>query len=1169
MILKYHPNSNLDKLSRILCRRLLRYVHHFIMGLLTIIATVVVVITMLVGFITLQNSQLAYGSTTSPYHIDSQSNDIFLNIECLTATQCYSVGVGGYFGATDNGGIGWTVTQAMPIGSIATDLACVSDLNCYIVGQEYGNQGVIYYTSNGGQTFVQLGIPSGVSIVNSISCYSSTNCIAVGSGSSIGVAMVTSNGTTFSAVGLPANTGVLNSISCPEIGSCIAVGSDSTSSQGLSLATTDAGTSWSVDSVASASGFSSVSCVINTQNCQIGGWSSATGVIYDTGNLGVSDNSEALPGSISSINSISCPSSSDCLAVSSNGEILLTSSFGSTWNLDTANLTDEAGYFGVSCASVTTCYLVGENSLGLFEGAYTGNFGVTWSGFTIDNSTDYLAIDCINSFDCLASGQNSLGGFIAYTTNGGISFSQATLSGNVEEITSISCASSSSPPTENNTTCYAGGSNSSGNGIMLQSVNNFAVFNQVSLPTSIATITSVDCVTVLQCIATDVNANVTTTTNGTSWNSAVTPISNSGILMSISCLSSAECIAVGSTLSPDQAIVLLSNDFGSTWTNSLVTNTAMEFLSVSCTSSGGSPACFVGGLSQTNAVIFASANINSSSGPAWTSQNLPTALTSVNDMSCFSDTECSFADASGNIAVTANGGTTWTIQTGPYLAPSLFAISCITASNCFVAGGGQIIGSVPIITGIDPSVGSIAGGQQVTIEGSGFSGVSQVMFGTASATFSIVNDQTIDAIVPANPVGLVNVTVTNAAGTSDITVNDGYIYTTAEPYTPIVPVRILDTRVGATDPTTYAGDRLSPGEVFNLPVVNANSDGVPSDATSVVLNVTAVNSSAWGYLTAYPTGIATPVTSSVNYMPNETAVANMVQVPIGLNGSISIANFLGNVDVVVDVEGYYGPSTSGQFFPLNPTRIVDTRTNVTGTYQDQGDFLNPGSCITVNVGGVGSVPTTAIAAMVNITATDTTANGGYFQAYPTGQTTTSSVVNFNANESVANRAIVQLGTSGSFQLCSFVSGANAIVDLNGYFGGSTDTNGSLFVPIAPTRIMDTRAADPPIYQLANSTLQPSVSQNFQVNNWNSDQVPTSATAVAGNLTVTNTVSDGGYISLYPDGTAVPTSSDINWTAGLTVANAAVVALPSDYKLDIEAFNSATDAIFDVSGYYVP
>ncbi len=80
-------------------------------------------------------------------------------------------------------------------------------------------------------------------------------------------------------------------------------------------------------------------------------------------------------------------------------------------------------------------------------------------------------------------------------------------------------------------------------------------------------------------------------------------------------------------------------------------------------------------------------------------------------------------------------------------------------------------------------------------------------------------------------------------------------------------------------------------------------DGVPSDASAVVVNVTATDGTAPSYLTAFPSGHE-PLASDINSAAGQT-VPNLVVVLLSAAGSFQIYNFAGDVDVVVDVEGWY------------------------------------------------------------------------------------------------------------------------------------------------------------------------------------------------------------------------------------------------------------------------
>jgi hypothetical protein len=77
----------------------------------------------------------------------------------------------------------------------------------------------------------------------------------------------------------------------------------------------------------------------------------------------------------------------------------------------------------------------------------------------------------------------------------------------------------------------------------------------------------------------------------------------------------------------------------------------------------------------------------------------------------------------------------------------------------------------PTVTGINPSQGNSAGGTQVTITGSGFTGATRVQFGNNAATnFRVVSDTQITATAPAGqPGSQIDVTVTSRQGTTSAT----------------------------------------------------------------------------------------------------------------------------------------------------------------------------------------------------------------------------------------------------------------------------------------------------------------------------------------------------------------------------------------------------------------
>lgn len=87
-------------------------------------------------------------------------------------------------------------------------------------------------------------------------------------------------------------------------------------------------------------------------------------------------------------------------------------------------------------------------------------------------------------------------------------------------------------------------------------------------------------------------------------------------------------------------------------------------------------------------------------------------------------------------------------------------------------------GAAPTVTGISPTSGSAAGGDSVTITGSGFTGATGVSFGsTLASSFNVDSDTQITATSPvANLSGIVDVTVTTPNGTSAAGNADQFTY---------------------------------------------------------------------------------------------------------------------------------------------------------------------------------------------------------------------------------------------------------------------------------------------------------------------------------------------------------------------------------------------------------
>ncbi len=124
------------------------------------------------------------------------------------------------------------------------------------------------------------------------------------------------------------------------------------------------------------------------------------------------------------------------------------------------------------------------------------------------------------------------------------------------------------------------------------------------------------------------------------------------------------------------------------------------------------------------------------------------------------------------------------------------------------------------------------------------------------------------------------------------------------------PCRILDTRDAPNRVNSF--DTLGPsgtitvtasGDVGNCKA--ADGTAIPAAATGLQLNVTALGASAITDLRVYPGAGAPPTASNLNPYPGEPPVPNAVTVKLDGSDQFSIWNNQGNVDVLVDVVGYY------------------------------------------------------------------------------------------------------------------------------------------------------------------------------------------------------------------------------------------------------------------------
>jgi hypothetical protein len=215
------------------------------------------------------------------------------------------------------------------------------------------------------------------------------------------------------------------------------------------------------------------------------------------------------------------------------------------------------------------------------------------------------------------------------------------------------------------------------------------------------------------------------------------------------------------------------------------------------------------------------------------------------------------------------------------------------------------------------------------------------------------------------------------------------------------PVRLVDTRESGRSPD------------LSVPV--------PDGASAVAVNITATGATSPGFVTAYPCGGEPPVISNVNVAPGDThASAGFVRV--GEGSSICIHMNV-DADVIVDLTGTLHASPGLLFLPVEPRRLLDTRSAIGGWSPVQG----AGQTLDIAAAPPGAGAVTGTLTLV------TPVSPSYIAASPCRTSTATSSVNAGAGAVVANAVTVGV-SPGDGRLCLTARAAGQTVfDVTGWW----------------------------------------------------------------------------------------------------------------------------------------
>ena len=452
----------------------------------------------------------------------------------------------------------------------------------------------------------------------------------------------------------------------------------------------------------------------------------------------------------------------------------------------------------------------------------------------------------------------------------------------------------------------------------------------------------------------------------------------------------------------------------------------------------------------------------------------------------------------------------------------------IRGTNLTMATQFQLLGSSgPVATGTPVSVN--AGGTQLTL----LLNTAGVPTGTYTAWLGQVS---CSPPVPC-PGYLPNAyTVTAAAAAPS-----------PERYVALNPARILDTRSG------LGARKAKVGRHATVTLTVAGKGGVPAkDATAVALDVTAISPSATGHLIVYPARTTRPGVADLSFSAGQT-VTNLVVVKLA-GGEISLYNAgSGKLDLAADVVGYYTAGTGATFTATSPRRLLDTRSGL-GAPKAK---VAARRTVTLTVAGKGGVPGRATAVALDVQALSPAATGS-LTIYPDGTSRPgTSALSFTAGHNTATLAVVRL-VQGKVRIYNGSSGKLDITaDVVGYYS----SGGATFLPVGPTRILDTSSG----LGGSGQTVLPHAVAVTPVMD-----VPALAgatvTAVVLQVTVL-TAQRSGALTAFPDQTNLPGVTTFPFAAGHAVTSLVVVPVVNG---NVDFYNDSAGTIqvaADLLGFY--
>jgi hypothetical protein len=250
----------------------------------------------------------------------------------------------------------------------------------------------------------------------------------------------------------------------------------------------------------------------------------------------------------------------------------------------------------------------------------------------------------------------------------------------------------------------------------------------------------------------------------------------------------------------------------------------------------------------------------------------------------------------------------------------------------------------PTVASITPNTGTTAGGNSVTITGTGFvAGATVSLGGTAATAVNVVSNTSITAAVPAHAAGAVNVVVTNSDAQSG-TLTNGYTYTTSTGGGPITFVQVKS----ATPQTNSASVAVTYPVAQTLGNLNIVAVGW-NDTTSTVTGITDTRGNTYTLAIGPTTG--TGLSQSIYYAKNIAAGSNTVTVTFSKAAAFVDVRILeyGGLDTANPLDKSAGAVGSGTTASSGAATTTAANELIFGAGMTIAKFTGAGSGFTLRI----------------------------------------------------------------------------------------------------------------------------------------------------------------------------------------------------------------------------